>query len=57
MAYLKMPSFKSAEVGDKQYYINLLNIYLPNLIKKLNVHSITPHLVEKQLLKLGKRLS
>lgn len=52
-----MPSIKPANVGDKQYYINLMNIYLPSLSKMMDVTLVTPHLASLRLLKLGKRHS
>lgn len=52
-----MPSMKPAEIGDKQYYINLLHIYLPNLCKRMDVKTVIPELASLGLLNLGKRHS
>lgn len=52
-----MPSIKPANVGDKQYYINLLHIYLPSLKERMDVKLVTPYLASLGLLNLGKRHS
>lgn len=46
------PSYKSAEPGDNQYYINMTIMYMPTLQEKMDVRSVIPYLAKDGLLKL-----